>query len=67
MNETFVGLKPSHNLLNLITTLASTNPDSTIEVKAGVEYPIQNRLNRYLSMFQNGTFTIPNFGWVRSG
>ena len=47
LNETFVGLKPSHNLLNLITTLASANPDSTIEVKAGVAYTIKNRLHRY--------------------
>lgn len=37
LNATFAGLKPSHNLLNLIITTASRNPDSTIEVRAGQE------------------------------
>ena len=42
LNSKFPGLKPTDNLLSLITTLASNMPNSTIAVKAANE---QSELN----------------------
>ena len=43
LNSKFPGLKPTDNLLSLITTLASNIPNSTIAVKAANE---QSQLNQ---------------------
>jgi hypothetical protein len=38
LSSKFFGLKPENNLLNFIVTLASSNPDSNIAIKAAYEF-----------------------------